>query len=66
MVPLPVPEGVTVHHVSLLTAVQLEFEVTVKLVLPATEPTFWFEGVTESVGGGGVVADTFTSSRHTP
>ena len=51
MVPLPVPEGVTVHQDWSLTTVQAEFEVTVKGVDPAGEAgTFWFEGVTVSDG----------------
>ena len=51
MVPLPVPEGVTVHHVWSLTTVQAEFDVTVKGVLPAgVAGTFWFAGVTVRVG----------------
>jgi hypothetical protein len=49
MVPLPVPEGVTVHHDWLLEAVQAELEFTVKEVLPAGSATFWFEGLTLSV-----------------
>ena len=48
-VPLPEPDGVTLHQPALLEAVQLEFDVTVKLVLPADEVTFWFEGDTASV-----------------
>ena len=52
MVPLPVPEGVTVHQVWLLAAVHDELEVTVKLVDPAgVAGTFWLGGVTDSVGG---------------
>ena len=50
IVPFPVPEGVTVHQEALLTAVQLEFEITLKLVVPTTYETFWLEGVTVSVG----------------
>jgi len=37
MVPFPVPDGVTVHHAWLLEAVQLQFEVTEKVVEPAGE-----------------------------
>ncbi len=51
MVPFPLPEGVIVHHVASLTEVQAEFEVTVKLVLPAAAVTSWLGGVTASVGG---------------
>lgn len=40
MLPFPFPEGVTVHHAALLTAVQAELDVTVKLVLPAGAVTF--------------------------
>ena len=35
MLPLPVPEGVTVHHAMLLATVQAEFEVTENDVFPA-------------------------------
>ena len=51
MVPFPVPLGVTVHQDWLLPAVHDELEVTEKLVVPAAKVTFWFGGVTESVGG---------------
>lgn len=52
MVPLPDPEGVTVHHALSETAVQLVLDVTVKLVEPAGEAgTFWFAGVTLKVAG---------------
>ena len=51
IVPLPEPDGVTVHHVALLVAVQVVFEVTEKLVVPAIKATFWFGGVTASTGG---------------
>jgi hypothetical protein len=51
MVPLPVPDGVTVHHVWFDAAVQSALDVTVKFVVPAgVAGTFWFEGVTDSVG----------------
>jgi hypothetical protein len=50
IVPFPVPEGVTVHQVWLLETLQLEFDVTVNEVEPAADGTFWFEGVTVSVG----------------
>jgi hypothetical protein len=50
MLPLPLPEGVTVHHDWLLEAVHAELEVTVKEVVPAAADTGWSEGVTESVG----------------
>ncbi len=43
------PEAGTVHHAASLEIVHAEFEVTVKLVTPATEVTFWFEGLTVSV-----------------
>ena len=49
-VPLPTPEGVTVHHAELLTALQAELEVTAKDVFPAAAETFWFDGVTLRVG----------------
>ena len=39
MVPLPDPEGVTVHHVWLLEAVQAMLEVTVNEVLPEAGET---------------------------
>jgi len=49
-VPVPVPDGVTVHHVWLLTAVQDVLEVIAKLVVPAgLEGTFWLEGKTVKV-----------------
>ena len=38
------------HHAALLEVVQAELEVTVKLVLPAEELTFWLTGVTVRVG----------------
>ena len=50
IVPFPVPEGVTVHHVWLLVTVQLLFDVTLNVVDPADAGTFWFEGETRSVG----------------
>ena len=49
MVPLPVPEGVTVHHAALLCAVHAAFEVTEKAVLPEVAPTCWLAGETDSV-----------------
>ncbi len=48
--PFPVPEGVTVHQVWLLEAVQPVFEVTENEVLPEEVVTFWFGGVTFNVG----------------
>jgi hypothetical protein len=39
IVPLPVPEEVTGHQVWLLVAVHAQFEVTVKLVVPAEDVT---------------------------
>ena len=50
MVPFPEPDGVTVHHPELLETVHAEFDVTVNGVVPAGAVTFWFEGVTVSVG----------------
>ena len=50
MVPLPLPDGVTVHQVWSLVTVHAEFDVTVKGVVPAGAVTFWFGGVTASVG----------------
>jgi hypothetical protein len=52
MVPFPLPLGVvTVAHAWSLTTLQLEFEVTVNEVVPAgVAGTFWFGGVTVSVG----------------
>ena len=50
--PFPLPDGVTVHQVWLLTAVQEQFAVSEKLVEPAgVSGTFWFDGVTASVQG---------------
>ena len=49
MVPFPVPEGVQVHKVISELAFQLVFDVTVKMVFPAAEDTFWFAGATASV-----------------
>ena len=49
IVPLPLPEGVTVHQPELLSAVQPAFEVTVKPVLPAVAATLCVEGVTDRV-----------------
>ena len=49
IVPLPLPEGVTVHHPASLCAVQLVFEVTVKLVVPAVAATLCEEGETDKV-----------------
>ena len=51
IVPLPVPDGVTVHHDWLLVVVQEAFEVTVNGVVPAGAGTFWFDGVTARVSG---------------
>jgi hypothetical protein len=51
MVPLPLPDELTVHQAWLLTTVQDEFDVTANEVDPAgVAGTFWLEGVTESVG----------------
>lgn len=50
MVPLPVPPDVTVHQEALLPVVQLELEVTLKVVAPADAVTFLFDGATERVG----------------
>jgi hypothetical protein len=51
MVPLPLPDELTVHQVWLLTTVQDEFDVTANEVDPAgVEGTFWLEGVTVRVG----------------
>ena len=50
IVPFPEPEFVTVHHDWLLAEVQDEFEVIVKLVVPAGGVTFWLGGLTERVG----------------
>ena len=49
IVPLPVPEAVTVHQVWSLEAVHAMFEATVKLVVPEEVETFWFEGITLNV-----------------
>lgn len=49
-VPLPLPEGVTVHQAALLKTLQAVFEVTVNDVLPAEALTFWLAGVTASEG----------------
>jgi len=50
MVPLPVPEGVTVHQLLSLDAVQEVLEVTLNVVDPAGDAgTFWLVGVTERV-----------------
>ncbi len=40
----------TLHQETSLFAVQSELVVTVKFVLPAEELTFWFGGVTKSIG----------------
>ena len=48
-VPLPVPEGVTVHQAELLTADHAAEVVTANGVVPAVEATFWLAGVTVSV-----------------
>ena len=63
IVPLPDPDGVTVHHVWLLVAVQAEFEVTVKGVVPGVAVTTCVEGVTASVGAAWV---TVTTTGVTP
>ncbi len=50
--PLPLPDGVTVHHVWLLATVQLQFDVTENEVEPAgVYATFWLAGVTVKVHG---------------
>jgi len=49
MVPFPEPEGVAVHHVELLAAVQFELEVTLNVAEPSIFVTFWLAGVTVSV-----------------
>jgi len=56
-VPLPVPEPVTVHQEALEEAVQFEFDVTEKLVLPAVAATFWFWGETVKVGAGALAVN---------
>ena len=43
------PVAGTTHQEASLVIVQFEFEVTVKLVTPAAEVTFWFKGLTVSV-----------------
>ena len=48
--PLPLPEGSTVHHEALLLADQDELEVTVKVVEPAVAETLLLDGATERVG----------------
>lgn len=48
-VPLPVPEGVTVHQAASLTADHEPVVVTLKGVVPAGEATFCVEGVTLNV-----------------
>ena len=51
MVPLPLPEGLTVHQVWSLTTVQDEFDVTANVVDPAGDAgTFWLGGVTFRYG----------------
>ena len=50
MLPLPLPDGVTVHHDWLLLAVQLVLDVTVKVVKPAISVTIWLGGVTDNTG----------------
>lgn len=50
MVPFPVPPDVTVHQEALLLALQVELDVTVKVVDPADAVTFLFEGATDRVG----------------
>ena len=65
--PLPVPDGVTVHHVWLLVAVHAEFEVTVKGVVPAAAVTFWLDGVTVRLGPPAVpVSDTLSMAHQYP
>ena len=68
MVPFPVPEGVTVHHVWLLVTVHEALDVTVKVVEPAgVAGTFWFAGVTVSVGPDAVpVTDTSSTPQYLP
>jgi len=48
--PFPFPEGVTMHHAASLEEVQLEFEVTEKVVVPDAAVTALFEGDTDNVG----------------
>jgi len=57
-VPFPAPDGVTVHQVWLLLAVQLVFAVTVKSVDPDVEATAWFKGLTDNVGAAWVTVTT--------
>ena len=64
IVPLPVPEGVTVHHVWLLVTVQDELEVTENVVDPAAAVTGRSEGLTDKVGEDVPMMDT--SSTQTP
>ena len=54
IVPLPVPDELTVHHAASLDTDQDELDVTVKVVAPADAATFLFEGVTVSVGADAV------------
>ena len=53
ILPFPLPDGVTVHQVWLLKAIQLQpaVEVTAKVAAPAAFVTFWFAGVTLKVQG---------------
>ena len=50
IIPLPVPEGVTVHQAWLLVAAQDMLDKTSKLTAPEEDKTFWFDGVTVNVG----------------
>jgi hypothetical protein len=64
-VALLLPEdGLSVHHVSLDVAVQLVFDVTDKLTLPAEEVTLLLVGVTERVAAAACV--TVTTTSETP
>ena len=65
--PLPVPDGVTVHQVWLLVAVHAEVVVTVNGVVPAGVVTFWFGGVTDRVGPEAVpVIETSSTPQYLP
>ena len=50
MVPLPDPDGVTVHQLWLLDTVQVVLEVTVKEVFPAEVVTCWPVGEIVNIG----------------
>ena len=65
MVPSPVPEEVTVHHVWLLVAVHAEFEVTEKVVDPAVAVTGRLVGVTDKVGAAWVTVTTIGARPET-